>query len=99
MIQTAAHRHATWWRAPLVASSLGLPFLFLEYRWFASHGETGAFGGVLHWACGLLALAWLLPHRRALRTTRAVAAGAGLVLALLPALWLAVAIAAMPSSS
>ncbi len=97
MIRTSA-RHATWWKAPLVASSLGLPFLALEYRWFASHHETGAFGGVLYWACGLLAFAWLLPHRRALRTSRMLAAGAGLGLALLPVLWLMVAIAVTPSA-
>ncbi|MFF4398324.1 MYXO-CTERM sorting domain-containing protein [Streptomyces sp. NPDC001480] len=98
MIRTAARRHATWWKAPLVASLLGLPFLALEYRWFGSHHETGAFGGVLYWACGLLALAWLLPRRRSLRTSRILAAGAGLGFALLPALWLMVAIAVTPSS-
>ncbi|GHF73922.1 hypothetical protein [Streptomyces griseosporeus] len=47
MIRTA-ERHATWWRAPLVASSLAVPFLLLEYRWFASQGESGAFGGLLY---------------------------------------------------
>ncbi|PWI16730.1 hypothetical protein DI272_23120 [Streptomyces sp. Act143] len=98
MIRTAAHHHRTWWRAPLVASLPGLPCLALEYRWFASHHETGAFGGVLYWACGLLAFAWALPHRRALRPTRMTAAGAGLVLALLPMLWLMLAITASPSS-
>ncbi|WP_037887455.1 hypothetical protein [Streptomyces viridochromogenes] len=65
---------------------------------FASHHETGAFGGVLYWACGLLALAWSLPHRRAMRASRMVLAGAGLGFALLPMLWLVVAIAAMSSA-
>jgi hypothetical protein len=97
MIQTSAH-HATWWKTPLVASLLGLPFLGLQYSWFASHHETGAFGGVLYWACGLLALAWLLPHRLPMRTPRMVLAGAGLGFALLPMLWLMVAIAAMSSA-
>ncbi|MFH0517376.1 hypothetical protein ACHBTE_09370 [Streptomyces sp. M41] len=97
MIRTSAH-HATWWKAPLVASLLGLPFLGLECRWFASHGETGAFAGVLYWACGLLALAWLLPHRRSVRTPRMALAGAGLGFALLPALWLMVATAATSTS-
>ncbi|MFF9274442.1 hypothetical protein [Streptomyces griseosporeus] len=98
MIRTAA-RHATWWRAPLVASSLAVPFLLLEYRWFASEGESGAFSGVLYWSFGLLAFAWLLPHRRALRTPRMLAAGLGLLLSLLPLLWLMIAISVAPSTS
>lgn len=93
MIRTA-HRHPTWWKAPLAASLFGLPFLVLEYRWFASHHETGAFGGVLYWAAALLVFAWALPHRRALRATRMMAAGAGLGFALLPMLWVMLAIAA-----
>ncbi|NUP79011.1 MAG: hypothetical protein HOV96_15850 [Nonomuraea sp.] len=90
--------HQTWWKAPLVATLLGLPFIALEYRWFASHHETGAFGGVLYWACGLLAFAWVLPHRRSLRTPRMLVAGAGLSFALIPMLWLVVAIGATSSS-
>ncbi|MEU6481643.1 hypothetical protein ABZ858_33155 [Streptomyces sp. NPDC047017] len=78
--------HPTWWRAPLVATLLGLPFLVAEYRWFASQDGPGAFGGVLYWATGLLALAWLLPHRRPARTPRMLSAGAGLGCALLPGL-------------
>ncbi|GEC08139.1 hypothetical protein SSP24_57940 [Streptomyces spinoverrucosus] len=70
-----------------MASSLGLPFLVLEYNWFAAHDGPGAFGGVLYWSLALLALAWALPHRPALRTTRVVAAGAGLGCALLPVLF------------
>jgi hypothetical protein len=97
MIRTA-HRHATWWKAPLLASLLGLPFLVLEYRWFASHQETGAFGGVLYWAGALLLFAWALPHRLALRATRMTAAGAGLGFALLPMLWVTLASAATSGS-
>ncbi|MEU5594215.1 hypothetical protein [Streptomyces sp. NPDC020298] len=41
---------------------------------------------------------WLLPRRRSLRTSRMPAAGAGLGFALLPVLWLMVAIAVVPSS-
>ncbi|MFI9611176.1 hypothetical protein ACIHCM_05695 [Streptomyces sp. NPDC052023] len=67
-----------------MASSSGLPLLVLQYRWFASHDGPGAFAGVLHWATGMLVLAWLLPHRRSLRGPRTAAAGAGLGCALLP---------------
>lgn len=98
MIRTAA-RHATWWRAPLVASSLAVPFLLLEYRWFASEGESGAFSGVLYWSFGLLAFSWLLPHRRSLRTPRMLAAGVALGLSLLPLLWVMVAVAVLPSDA
>ncbi|MFD8231282.1 hypothetical protein ACFV20_05235 [Streptomyces sp. NPDC059696] len=91
----AAHR--TWWRAPLVATLLGLPLLVLEYRWFAAEDGPGAFSGVLFWAAGLLALAWVLPHRRSLRGLRIAVAGTGLGCALLPvtfAVLLGVAVAA-----
>ncbi|MFD7459587.1 MULTISPECIES: hypothetical protein [unclassified Streptomyces] len=76
--------HPTWWRAPLVASSFGLPLLALEYGWFASEDGPGAFGGILYWATGLFVLAWVLPHRRSLRGVRMAAAVTGLGCALLP---------------
>ncbi|MGC0330757.1 hypothetical protein RKD23_003747 [Streptomyces sp. SAI-170] len=79
--------HPTWWRTPLVASAFGLPCLVLEYFWFRSEDGAGAFGGILYWAAGLLAVAWLLPHRRSLRAPRMLAAGAGLGCALLPVLF------------
>ncbi|WP_191876636.1 hypothetical protein [Streptomyces filipinensis] len=79
--------HRTWWRAPLVASLVGLPFLVLEYRWFRSEDGIGAFGGAFYWSVGLLALSWVLPHRRSLRTPRVLAAGAGLGCVLLPMLF------------
>ncbi|MER6713086.1 MULTISPECIES: hypothetical protein [unclassified Streptomyces] len=81
---SAAHR--TWWRAPLVATLLGLPLLALEYSWFVSQDGPGAFGGVLYWAAGLLALSWLLPHRRSLRGARMAVAGTGIGCALVPLL-------------
>ncbi|MEU5539501.1 hypothetical protein [Streptomyces sp. NPDC020362] len=79
--------HRTWWKAPLVASLLALPFLVLEYNWFRSEDGVGAFGGVFYWSVGLLALSWALPHRRPLRTPRVLAAGAGLGCVLLPMLF------------
>jgi hypothetical protein len=79
---SAAHR--TWWKAPLVASLIGLPLLAVEYSWFASQDGVGAFSGVLYWASGLLVLAWVLPHRRSLRRLRMAAAGAGLAFASVP---------------
>ncbi|GAP47881.1 hypothetical protein [Streptomyces azureus] len=93
----AAHR--TWWRAPLVATLLGLPLLALEYRWFAAQDGPGAFSGVLFWATGLLVLAWVLPHRRSLRGLRIVAAGTGLGCALLPVLFAVLLGLAVASSS
>ncbi|MFI6034045.1 hypothetical protein ACIBBD_07730 [Streptomyces sp. NPDC051315] len=80
--RSAAHR--TWWRAPALATLFGLPVLVWEYRWFASQDGPGAFGGILYWASGLLALAWVLPHRRSVRGLRTAAAGTGLGCALLP---------------
>ncbi|MFB7598862.1 hypothetical protein [Streptomyces sp. NPDC056160] len=91
--------HPTWWKAPFAATVLGLPFLVWEYRWFASGDGVGSFGGVLYWACGLLAVAWVLPHRRAVRTARVLTAGAGLGCALLPGLMAMLLIGAMAASS
>jgi hypothetical protein len=79
--------HPTWWRAPLVASLLGVPCLVWEFFWFRSQDGVGAFGGILYWASGLLVLAWLLPHRRSLRAPRMGAAVAGLGCAMLPVLF------------
>ncbi|MFJ4580066.1 hypothetical protein [Streptomyces echinatus] len=76
--------HRTWWKAPLVASLIALPFLVLEYKWFRSEDGVDAFGGAFYWSVGLLAVSWALPHRRSLRTPRALAAGAGLGCVLLP---------------
>ncbi|GGV13363.1 hypothetical protein GCM10010260_60530 [Streptomyces filipinensis] len=70
-----------------MASLVGLPFLVLEYRWFRSEDGIGAFGGAFYWSVGLLALSWVLPHRRSLRTPRVLAAGAGLGCVLLPMLF------------
>ncbi|MBP2056713.1 hypothetical protein J2Z21_009732 [Streptomyces griseochromogenes] len=79
--------HRTWWKAPLVASLLGLTLLVLEYNWFRSQDGVGAFGGIIYWSVGLVALSWALPHRRSLRTPRALVAGAGLGCVLLPMLF------------
>lgn len=79
--------HLTWWKVPLTASLLGLPFLVLEYSWFRSEDGIGAFGGVFYWSIGLLALSWTLPHHRSLRIPRMLAAGAGLGCVLLPMLF------------
>ncbi|MFB7653779.1 MULTISPECIES: MYXO-CTERM sorting domain-containing protein [unclassified Streptomyces] len=67
-----------------MGSLLALPLVVLDYFWFASQDGPGSFGGVLYWAVGLLALAWVLPRRRSLRGPRIAAAGAGLGCALLP---------------
>ncbi|MFI1370206.1 hypothetical protein [Streptomyces griseochromogenes] len=90
--------HPTWWKTPLVASLLGLPFLVLEYHWFRSQDGLDALGGVFYWSTGLLALSWALPHRRSLRTPRILTAGAGLGCILLPILFALALGAAMTSN-
>jgi hypothetical protein len=79
--------HKTWWRAPLVASAPGLPLLAAEYGVIRAHDGMGQYGAVIYWALALFTIAWVLPHRRSLRTVRVLAAGAALALTLLPALW------------
>ncbi|MFD5267206.1 hypothetical protein [Streptomyces sp. NPDC058335] len=74
----------TWWKAPLIASVPGLPLLALEYGVLRSHAGMGQYGGGVHTALALFTLAWALPHRRSLRTLRVVAAGAALVVTVLP---------------
>ena len=76
--------HQTWWKAPLIASLLGLPLLWLEYGAVRSHGAMGQYGGGIYTALALFTVAWALPHRRSLRTLRVVAAGAALVVTVLP---------------
>ncbi|TXS41514.1 hypothetical protein EAO75_43050 [Streptomyces sp. uw30] len=78
--------HATWWKAPLVATVPGLPILVWEYVFLGAEDALGLLGGAVYWAFGLLALAWALPHRRSLRPARVTAAVAGLVCAVLPLL-------------
>ncbi|MFF9814507.1 hypothetical protein [Streptomyces sp. NPDC014006] len=70
--------HPTWWKAPLLASVAGLPFLVLVHRSFWSEDGVDAFKAAFYVSAGLLALSWALPHRRSLRTPRLLAAGAGL---------------------
>ncbi|MER6344885.1 hypothetical protein ACWC10_12480 [Streptomyces sp. NPDC001595] len=84
---TSSDAHRTWWRAPLVVSLIGLPLLVWEYAWFAANDGPGAFGGILYWATGFLAVAWLVPHRRSLRSVRIAAGCTGLGCALLPVLF------------
>ncbi|WP_327317252.1 hypothetical protein [Streptomyces sp. NBC_01235] len=77
--------HRTWWRAPLVASALGLPVLALEYSVIRSEaGGMDQYGAVIYWALALFTLAWVLPHRRSLRMPRILAAGAALLITLFP---------------
>ncbi|MDF3145348.1 MULTISPECIES: hypothetical protein [unclassified Streptomyces] len=76
---------STWWRAPLVATLLGLPLLGWEYALWG--GNTfRVLGGAVCWAFVLLAVAWALPHRRSARMLRITAACAALVCAFLPLL-------------
>ncbi|MET9731862.1 hypothetical protein ABZZ79_14770 [Streptomyces sp. NPDC006458] len=84
---TRGAAHPTWWRAPLVASLISLPFLVLEYHWFRSQDGLGALGGLFYWSSGLLALGWVLPHRRSLRTVRMLVSGAGLGCVMTPVLF------------
>ncbi|TGB13424.1 hypothetical protein [Streptomyces sp. MZ04] len=79
--------HKTWWRAPLVASSLGLPLLAMEYGVVRAHDGMDQYGAVIYWALALFAVAWVLPHRRSMRTLRMVAASLALGCVLLPVLF------------
>ncbi|MFC9430081.1 hypothetical protein [Streptomyces sp. NPDC056987] len=86
--------HATWWKAPMVATLPGLPLLVGESCMFFADGHTGGMEILITAAMLSLALAWLLPHRRSLRVPRILAAGAALGIALLPlALLLGIAMA------
>ncbi|MFG2197175.1 hypothetical protein [Streptomyces sp. NPDC048639] len=80
-------RHTTWWRAPLVASLLGLPILAMEYSLIRAHDGMDQYGAVIYWALALFAIAWVLPHRRSMRTFRIVAAALALGTVLLPVLF------------
>ncbi|MFC8239667.1 hypothetical protein [Streptomyces chartreusis] len=77
-------RHPTWWKAPLVATVPASPILVWDYVFLGAEDALGFLGGVVHWGFGLLVLAWLLPHRRSLRTARLTATVTGLVCVLLP---------------
>ncbi|MEU9666841.1 hypothetical protein AB0E25_14850 [Streptomyces bobili] len=83
--------HTTWWRAPIIASLLGLPLLWLEYGLIRSHGAMDQFGGWIYTPLALFTVAWALPHRRSLRTPRVVAAWAALAVAMFPVAFLLVA--------
>lgn len=74
----------TWWKAPLAATLPGLPLLVGEFTLFFSDSRTGTIEVLLVLAAALLALAWLLPHRRSLRPLRLVTAATALGLALMP---------------
>ncbi|WP_329220200.1 hypothetical protein OG352_26135 [Streptomyces sp. NBC_01485] len=76
--------HRTWWKAPFAASVLGLPVLAMEYSVVRDHDGMGEYGGLIYSALALFALSWALPHRRALRTLRVLAAGAAVGITVLP---------------
>ncbi|MGW0537920.1 hypothetical protein [Streptomyces sp. NPDC003032] len=42
--------HKTWWKAPLVASLLGLPLLAMEYSVIRAHDGMGQYGVVVYGA-------------------------------------------------
>lgn len=82
--RTHAHSDPTWWKAPLVATLPGLPLLVGGFATFWADGYTSGFEILLTLAGVLLAMAWLLPHRRALRWLRAAAASTALLLLAAP---------------
>ena len=67
-----------------MASLPGLPLLAVEYAVIRAHDGMNQYGAVIYWALALFTLAWVLPHRRSMRTYRMVAASLGLGLVLLP---------------
>ncbi|GAA4914840.1 hypothetical protein GCM10023237_38840 [Streptomyces coeruleoprunus] len=72
-----------------------VPLLVWEYLTFRAEGYTSGFETMVVLAAVLLAVSWLLPHRRSLRGLRFLAAGAAFTLALLPLLLVALMAAAM----
>ncbi|MFH8369496.1 hypothetical protein [Streptomyces sp. NPDC018031] len=89
-----ATRDSAWWVAPSLASGLGVPLLAWSHDLFS--GRSYLDGARLTWeiAAILLAVAWLLPHRPALRDSRRNAAWVAVVLAAWPLLPLGMWIAA-----
>ncbi|MEU9856523.1 hypothetical protein [Streptomyces sp. NPDC047974] len=82
--RTHVRTDPTWWKAPLVATLPGLPLLVGGFATFWADGYTSGFETLLTLAGVLLAMAWLLPHRRALRWVRTAAASAALLLLAAP---------------
>ncbi|MEU7042295.1 hypothetical protein AB0A77_14700 [Streptomyces varsoviensis] len=76
--------HETWWRAPLIASVPGAPILVWEETLFYGDGYVSAIETLVWGAMALLVLAWVLPHRRAMRELRIAAAGISLGCSALP---------------
>jgi hypothetical protein len=89
--------HETWWRAPLLASVLGLPLLVWEYSLFRADGYTSGIETVIWSAMLLVVVSWALPHRRSFRTLRTVTAGTAIGCAFLPLLFAVLLGAAMAS--
>ncbi|MFJ5774194.1 hypothetical protein [Streptomyces sp. NPDC093094] len=89
--------HPTWWRAPLIATLPGAPLLVWEYSLFRADGYTSGIETVIVLGMILLAVSWLLPHRRSSRGLRLFLAGTALTTAVLPLLF-AVALGAAMST-
>ncbi|MFE5795408.1 hypothetical protein ACFQ8C_22930 [Streptomyces sp. NPDC056503] len=79
-----AHHDPTWWKAPLAATLPGLPLLVGEFAFFAAEGYTSGFETMIALAAVLLALAWVPPYRRSLRTLRTTLAVTSLVVLAAP---------------
>ncbi|MFD5029971.1 hypothetical protein ACFWM0_06010 [Streptomyces sp. NPDC058405] len=79
--------HRTWWKAPMAATLPGLPLLVGELSMFYSEGYTSGIEIGILLGVALLAVAWLLPHRRSMRGLRMMTAGGALALAILPLLY------------
>ncbi|MFE4058383.1 hypothetical protein ACFXP3_19195 [Streptomyces sp. NPDC059096] len=66
--------HFTWWKAPMVATALGLPIL-LRARFELLGDEDDVMRPLMVTVVILLAIVWLVPHRRSMRAVRVLAAG------------------------
>ncbi|MFJ3902376.1 hypothetical protein [Streptomyces sp. NPDC090025] len=84
---TPSAAHPTWWRAPLIATLVGLPLLVWEYSLFQADGYTSGIETVLVLGMLLLPVSWLLPHRRTWRMPRFLTAGTVLGITVLPLLF------------
>ncbi|MFE0734543.1 hypothetical protein [Streptomyces sp. NPDC058855] len=76
--------HPTWWKVPLFTTLPGLPLQIGLFALFATEGGLGGLTPLLVLAPTLLAVSWLLPHRRPYHLARTTAAALSVALPLLP---------------
>ncbi|MFI7408320.1 hypothetical protein ACIBU0_06595 [Streptomyces sp. NPDC049627] len=87
----------TWWKAPVVATLLGLPLLVWELSLYGVDSYLSGPEVMIYGGFALLAIAWTLPRRRSARMLRITAACCALGCAVLPFVFLVMMAMAMAS--